>query len=131
MAYMSDIDLATLHKTRLEEKMNYRLSWLTSYKSRATVASIFGDAPVVKSKAYNCHSASVPKKGAATASKAGSKKVPAAAGVGKVKRAEDDCDTQFLAKEIEARARRDFDQISDDGYFSSDAQQRRRSGTWP
>lgn len=27
MACLSDIDLATLHKTRLEEKIKYKLSW--------------------------------------------------------------------------------------------------------
>lgn len=26
---MSDIDLATLHKTRLEERVNYKFSWLS------------------------------------------------------------------------------------------------------
>lgn len=33
MACLSDIDLATLHKTRLEERVNYKLSWWTERRN--------------------------------------------------------------------------------------------------
>jgi hypothetical protein len=34
--YFSDIDLATLHKTRLEEKIEYKLPWWTRYRQHST-----------------------------------------------------------------------------------------------
>lgn len=91
MASMSDIDLATLHKTRLEEKVNYKLSWLAHFNGKS------GKLTEIVEK----HKPEI-----------------------------SDCDRELLAKSIEARDRLEFDNLSDDGYFSSDAR-RRRSGTWP
>lgn len=107
MAYMSDIDLATLHKTRLEEKVNYKLSWLTNHKTRPTGSLMVID-QAQQPKAY-CHqwkTVNRGENGAVVESKsAGTKKI---------------CDKRLD----------DFDDLSDEGYFSSETR-RRRSGTWP
>lgn len=129
MAYLSDIDLATLHKTRLEEKFNYRLSWLTNQKSRISALIIGGAAG--NKKPYNVHE----RNGHAGESLA-KKVVKNAATQKQTTRQHCDSHEEIHVKEIEAREfearhkRMDFDDLSDDGYFSSDTR-RRRSGTWP
>lgn len=181
MAYMSDIDLATLHKTRLEEKVNYKLSWLAQQKVGTSQASL--DYGVSKSKTYNSHrkltradtgtSGAGRMNGAVTASKA-STTTPSITtisssssstrggasvrgGDGKivnnkagnlngsrgkqvenksaVKREQPPCD--IYVKNIEkglimcdSASAELVDNLSDDGYFSSETR-RRRSGTWP
>jgi predicted nuclease of restriction endonuclease-like (RecB) superfamily len=108
MAYLSDIDLATLHKKRLEEKNNYKLS--SCYNRRfydeetcRERSSIMAEKQRVKTKVSDK---------ATTKSKA---------------------KTSPINKEasIESVDDREKFTLSDEGYFSSSTLNRRRSGTWP
>lgn len=144
MAYMSDIDLATLHQTRLEEKFNYRLSWLTNHKARTSVPNI-GDGS--NKKSYNVHHKGDTKKTNNAVDSNVTKVIKNASDISNKKnnnaknnknnKQNVGCDStkEILAKEIEARELAAHGKLlefvdDDDGYFSSDAR-RRRSGTWP
>lgn len=146
MAYMSDIDLATLHKTRLEEKVNYKLSWWTN--SNKNNVKLDDDSKSTSTKQYNCHKKKpVVKSNGTGKSVCSNKKLI----VGE-KRDEivnkkeiervtktplnENFDNKYVEKpiknkyECKYKASLDFDDLSDDGYFSSETR-RRRSGTWP
>lgn len=155
MAYMSDLDLATLHKTRLEEKVNYKLSWLAQQKERTSHPSI--DYSVPRSKTYNTHRKL---SRTATGNESDNKlcrtgngsmtsnetKQKGLNGTGKQvensemngsksKHKEPECDiyVKNIEKELIMRdsvGAELVDNLSDDGYFSSETR-RRRSGTWP
>lgn len=168
---MSDIDLATLHKTRLEEKVNYKLSWWTKIKSNTSNMSIDGYS--TKSKVYNCHNKKPVATSAADKSGKNSKSVVSekknnnncidASSHSKqhknapIKKINDNilnktvvntdnkkemahivntrnnniCDNKFnINKKYNCGTSVEFDNLSDDGYFSSETR-RRRSGTWP
>lgn len=148
MAYMSDIDLATLHKTRLEEKVNYKLSWWTN--SNKNNVKLDDDSKSTSTKQYNCHKKKPVVKSNGTGnskSVCSNKKL-----IGGEKRDEivnkkeiervtktplnENYDNKYVEKpiknkyECKYKASLDFDDLSDDGYFSSETR-RRRSGTWP
>lgn len=117
MAYLSDIDLATLHKKRLEEKNNYKLSsWYNrrfydEENCRETHSSIMIDRHRVKSK--------VSVEGKET-TKSKTKSSPT--------------NIQTSTKSVDDGEKLKIDQSShvyDEGYFSSSTLNRRRSGTWP
>lgn len=163
---MSDIDLATLHKTRLEEKVNYKLSWWANTKNNAKHNNSIDGCCDTKSPArqYNCHkkkpvvklssptstttgnSKSVceksPNKKAAIGANDKSDKIVnnknnarkldiAAERVVKSNGICDNFDKQIKNKyECKYKTPLEFDDLSDDGYFSSETR-RRRSGTWP
>uniref|UniRef100_A0A182X5Q8 NAD(+) kinase n=1 Tax=Anopheles quadriannulatus TaxID=34691 RepID=A0A182X5Q8_ANOQN len=114
MAYLSDVDLATLHQSRLEERVQYRLSALwthgaesgrdyqrslpavsSSASSSSTSLTMFGDREAAKLRA--------------------------------VKQSHHHASSSGGGKHVEWS---DDDHLHDDGYFSSDTR-RRRSGTWP
>lgn len=143
---MSDIDLATLHKTRLEEKVNYKLSWWTN--SNKNNVKLDDDSKLTSTKQYNCHKKKPVVKSNGTGnskSVCSNKKL-----IGSEKRdeivnkKEIERDTKtplngnYDNKYIEEKPIKnkyeckslDFDDLSDDGYFSSETR-RRRSGTWP
>lgn len=125
MAYLSDIDLATLHKKRLDEKNHYKLSWYNRrfYDDEMTheqhislkheehkVKSKAGKASTTKSKAI----AKAPDSCARASNEANGTN-----GVGVNKSA---------ARTVAVKPSPDF---YDEGYFSSPSLSRRRSGTWP
>lgn len=146
MAYMSDIDLATLHKTRLEEKVNYKLSWwanttknnvkqysIDGYCNTKSFMRRYGNhinnkkKPVIKSsitttsyKNTNCKS----NKNANDEVLKNNKNVFEEQSINK-----EICDNN-KQKNYQYKASLDIDDIHDDGYFSSETR-RRRSGTWP
>lgn len=162
MAYMSDIDLATLHKTRLEEKVNYKLSWLAQQKPQTSHTSI--DYSVARSKTYNTHRKLTRAVTDNRCNTAAASPLAATANNGKTCRGgqsdsnlllakkksgagkqqvvehsgnkEPECDIYVKNIEKELMMRDSVvgidlvDNLSDDGYFSSETR-RRRSGTWP
>lgn len=114
MAYLSDIDLATLHKKRLEEKNNYKLStWYNrrfydEETCRETQSSIMAERHRVKSK--------VSIEGKAT-TKSKTDTSPD-------KQTANDADKKIKIEKSSPN-------LYDEGYFSSSTLNRRRSGTWP
>jgi hypothetical protein len=115
MAYLSDIDLATLHKKRLEEKNNYKLSsWYNrrfydEETCRETNTSIMAEKHRVKTKVS-------PVDKATTKSKAKTSPIN--------KKASDE--STHKDGDFNHNAN-----VYDEGYFSSTTLNRRRSGTWP
>lgn len=147
---MSDIDLATLHKTRLEEKVNYKLSWWTNTKNNVKLMQRDGcETKSASTKQYNCHK----KKPVVKSSSAGNSKstslnkkviggsdnddkreeiVNNKKDVAAKKALNKSCDIDnYYEKPMKNKYESlEFDDLSDDGYFSSETR-RRRSGTWP
>lgn len=115
MAYLSDIDLATLHKKRLDEKNHYKLSWFgSSYDDEVSHQPQKNGEHEVKSKVV------------AKSAKANSAKVSPNA---KSPPPSVPSEVRKVAKAVPTRNRSpDF---YDEGYFSSPTMSRRRSGTWP
>lgn len=117
MAYLSDIDLATLHKKRLEEKNNYKLSsWYNRrFYDEETCrehSSIMAEKHRVKSKVTLVDKAS-------TKPKAKTSPINKQASAKSV-----DVDGERFAIDHNSN-------VYDEGYFSSSTLNRRRSGTWP
>lgn len=112
MAYLSDIDLSTLHKKRLDEKNHYKLSWFgQSYDDEVTHQPPKNGEHKVKSKVV------------AKSAKANSAKVSPSA------KSPPPVEVRKATKAPPSRNRSpDF---YDEGYFSSPTMSRRRSGTWP
>lgn len=158
---MSDIDLATLHKTRLEEKVNYKLSWWANTKNNNNAKhnnSIDGCCDMKSAaKQYNCHkkkpvvklsssNTAVIATGTNSKSvceKSPSKKTSSDKIVNQAKKVDMErvggynCDNNYGKQqqiknkyECKYKSSSEFDDLSDDGYFSSETR-RRRSGTWP
>lgn len=112
MAYVSDIDLATLHKKRLDEKNHYKLSWFgQSYDDGMSHQQQKNGEHKVKSKVV-AKSAK-----ASTGAKVSSKPAPALNEVRRVDKA--------------PPSRNRSPDFYDEGYLSSPTMSRRRSGTWP
>lgn len=145
MAYLSDTDLATLHKKRLEEKNNYKLSWYNSSNSRfyndddhrqqcSSTSTMKREEHKVKSKVFSASHSVV-------------KTRPSILQFNKAKSATrtvfdrdnnsafDDAvatrDTKccYSTKSLDVNG--NSSDFFDDGYFSSPTMSRRRSGTWP
>lgn len=129
MAYLSDIDLATLHKKRLDEKNHYKLSW---YNRR------FYDDEL----SHQQQSISLKREEHKVKSKVGAKTSKAKANVSnenstsaKTELALNDGNENIAQVENKisdctANRNRSPD-FYDEGYFSSPTPNRRRSGTWP
>lgn len=138
MAYLSDIDLATLHKKRLDEKNHYKLSWYNRRFYDDDIdceqhISVKPEEHKVKSKVGSSAKPTKAKSNAsqmntktsceqsARASNDGNNDIPQSAvankGVG--------CNRILNSNSIKGN---DF---YDEGYFSSPTPNRRRSGTWP
>ncbi|KAM7341606.1 NAD kinase-like isoform 1-T1 [Cochliomyia hominivorax] len=141
MACVSDIDLATLHKTRLEERLNYKLSFQHPHNhhtydgfSSMTRMCLQRQANVYNSRHNHYHATS----------ESESSSSAAAAFTTKSKDSNDNCvlnnltnkfkHLNFLNKEKLLLNRGDSSSSLDDdedlNYFSSSTR-RRRSGTWP
>lgn len=150
MAYLSDIDLATLHKKRLEEKNNYKLSWYNSSATRfydddnhqrqratggsnSSTSTIKREEHKVKSKVFSASHSVV-------------KTRPSILQFNKEKSAartvfDRDNNSAFDDAVTDANCRYSTSSsldangnstdIFDEGYFSSPTMSRRRSGTWP
>lgn len=150
MAYLSDIDLATLHKKRLEEKNNYKLSWYNSSNSRfyddddrrhRQIANSSGSSSTsmmkreehkVKSKVFSVSHSVV-------------KTRPSILQFNKAKSAARTVFDRDNNSAFDAVAATDTNccytasldangnstDFFDEGYFSSPTMSRRRSGTWP
>ncbi|EAA05273.4 AGAP011122-PA [Anopheles gambiae str. PEST] len=114
MAYLSDVDLATLHQSRLEERVQYRLSALWTHGAESG-RDYQRSLPAVSSSASSS-STSLTMFGDREAAKLRAVKVPTPTTTGSSR-----------GKHVEWS---DDDHLHDDGYFSSDTR-RRRSGTWP
>lgn len=130
MAYLSDIDLATLHKKRLEEKNHYKLSWYNrrfydDEISREQRSSLKLEEHKVKSKVTAVADSSL----AAAKSKAKTT-LP----VKQARVANDMVEDEATERKSSARSIVNCirgPEIYDEGYFSSPTLNRRRSGTWP
>jgi hypothetical protein len=128
MAYLSDIDLATLHKKRLEEKNHYKLSWYNrrfydDEMSREQRSSLKLEEHKVKPKVIAVA------KSLTTISKVKTSFPSKQARVDNDSVENDEANGKSSAREI-VNSNRTPD-IYDEGYFSSPALNRRRSGTWP
>ena len=135
MAYLSDIDLATLHKKRLDEKNHYKLSWYNrrfydDEMSREQHISMKHDEHKVKSK--------VASSVRSTKAKANESQTNAVTTCVASARATNDENTVAHV----AAASKSSDRLTngnrnrspdfyDEGYYSSPTMNRRRSGTWP
>lgn len=112
MAYLSDIDLATLHKKRLEEKNNYKLSsWFNrrfydEENCRGTYSLIMAEKQRVKTKVMALDK---------TTTKSKAKTLP--------------IKTQVVESAHNGEDYNHNVNVYDEGCFSS--YDRRRSGTWP
>lgn len=134
MAHLSEIDLATLHKKRLDEKNHYKLSWYNrrfydddemnreqhiSRHDQHKVKSKVGSSVRSAKAKTNVPQVNVKAPSAAPARAANDGKSP-------IKSA--------LSKSCERRTNEDRHRspdFYDEGYFSSPTMNRRRSGTWP
>lgn len=132
MAYLSDIDLATLHKKRLDEKNHYKLSWYNrrfyddemSHEPRTTHKS---EEHKVKSKVNVSDRSTKPK---ASVLQATLVKQTRAANDVNNNTAHDAVVNKTSACAAVSNRNRSPD-FYDEGYFSSPTLSRRRSGTWP
>lgn len=121
-AYLSDIDLSTLHKKRLDEKNHYKLSWysrrfndnsISTYKATTKAKA---DSVQTKAKATNSSSHT------ACASNDSNNNISHEAAVVNKTNSSD---------RITNGNRTQSPEFYDEGYFSSPSPNRRRSGTWP
>lgn len=159
MACLSDIDLATLHKTRLEEKIQYKLSWLrtrhsvgiqqqkpsTHYDSKRSTSVVkLISSTSVDSAGINGNSV-IPIQ-AIISAKATDVEVVAAKEKELMKNNQNYCDSNNQRQTIKINkenytkkknhVKNDLNgnhqnSSSDEQYFSSETSRRRRSGTWP
>lgn len=151
MAYLSDIDLATLHKKRLEEKNNYKLSWYNSSNSRfyddddrrhRQIANSSGSSSSTSMMKREEHKV---KSKVFSASHSVVKTRPSILQFNKAKSAARTVFDRDNNSAFDAVAATDTNccytasldangnstDFFDEGYFSSPTMSRRRSGTWP
>lgn len=132
MAYLSDIDLATLHKKRLDEKNHYKLSW---YNRR-----FYDDELDHEQRSSRQHEDHKVKSKVDTSSTKHKASVNAKTSTAKPARAVNDGNNNAAAhdaavnkssaRNLITKGNRSPD-FYDEGYFSSPTLNRRRSGTWP
>lgn len=124
MAYLSDIDLATLHKKRLDEKNHYKLSW---YNRRFYDDEMSHEQQSVKSEEHKVKSkVGTSAKSSTTKAKVNVEQVNAR--TSRHSRAANDVNAVSSHHRSNGHRSPDF---YDEGYFSSPTLNRRRSGTWP
>lgn len=147
MAYQSDIDLATLHKKRLDEKNNYKLSWYNRrfyddemshhhhhhHQQHITLKS---EEHKVKSKVGTKSSKS---KINTTQPNTKTSSSSTSSACVKPARASNDVNNDIAHDAVANKSstcnpttnRNRSPDFYDEGYFSSPTLNRRRSGTWP
>lgn len=136
MAYLSDIDLATLHKKRLDEKNHYKLSWYNrrfydDEMNREQHISMRHDEHKVKSKVGSSVRSTKAKANVSQVNTKISCETPARANNdGKNDIAHDAVVNKSPDRLTNGNRNRSPD-FYDEGYFSSPTLNRRRSGTWP
>lgn len=141
-AYLSDIDLSTLHKKRLDEKNHYKLSWYNRRFYDNDPMSMKPEEQNVKSKVGSCTSKTTTKANAnnvvqmnakATASSSSSPpSIVNATNDGNNDIARDAAVNKSATNnQITNGNRNRSPDFYDEGYFSSPTPNRRRSGTWP
>jgi hypothetical protein len=138
MAYLSDIDLATLHKKRLEEKNNYKLSWYNNNNNNRFFedddqrrSTMKREDHKVKSKVF-----AAPRTIKSRPSILQYNRAQQARAVldGSNNSAFDEvADTNcYSSLDMNGNSsNKHSTDIFDEGYFSSPTMSRRRSGTWP
>lgn len=134
MAYLSDIDLATLHKKRLDEKNLYKLSWYNrrfydeemSHEQQISMRHVEHK---VKSKVGSTVRSTKAKSDNSTA-KASCETTARASNDGKTKTAKDVVANKSSDQPTNGNRNHSPD-FFDEGYYSSPTMNRRRSGTWP
>uniref|UniRef100_A0A182PJM3 Uncharacterized protein n=1 Tax=Anopheles epiroticus TaxID=199890 RepID=A0A182PJM3_9DIPT len=140
MAYLSDVDLAKLHKSRLEERVQYRLSaqWTNASELRSreqasltavsSASAMFGDRETAKlrqQQQYNFSGHVIRPRIRSSNSMSSSSST--ASNYHHQQQQQHHASSSRGGKHVEWS---DDDHLHDDGYFSSDTR-RRRSGTWP
>lgn len=134
MAYLSDIDLATLHKKRLDEKNHYKLSWYNRrFYDDEPRASLKSEEHKVKSKVGIATKSAKPKASVLQVNaKTSSVKQARAANDGSSTAHDAAVNTKASTCDgIASGMRNRSPDFYDEGYFSSPTLNRRRSGTWP
>lgn len=136
MAYLSDIDLATLHKKRLDEKHHYKLSFYNrrtyndemSHEQQRNVSLKHGEHKV-KSKVGTAAKATTKAKAIVNT------KTPSGAKPARASNDENSRDTvtnrSWACDSLTNGNRNRAPDFYDEGYFSSPTLYRRRSGSWP
>lgn len=135
MAYLSDIDLATLHKKRLDEKHHYKLSFYNrrtyddemSHEQRRNVSLKHGEHKV-KSKVGIVAKATTK---AIVNTKTTSGVKPARASNDDENSREAVASNNSACDSLTNGNRNRTPDFYDEGYFSSPTLYRRRSGSWP
>lgn len=127
MACMSDIDLATLHKSRLEERVNYKLSWWARRLISDKQKQIKNHKNVILSNGYTTtnHHQSHHNGHCSESDLLNHSNCMHNSRVSSDEHVE--CSSPANDQEIDARLIDNCDK--DDDYFTT--QRRRRSGTWP
>lgn len=132
MACLSDIDLATLHRTRLEERISYKLSWLrtrgiSTTKTRAT-------------NSFDCQLNNNNDHKLATNNRVTSTTTTTSSSLSSSSVSSSSCGGCVVVDTNRQPPSLNFDRngnygigslIDDDSYFTSTTTRRRRSGTWP
>lgn len=119
-AYLSDTDLATLHKMRLDEKNHYKLSLWNQNSADHSHKSI--------NKMNSCNKKKSLPKQQNTWKKTINERVPSTDSI----KSESSCSSKSsnVSKTFDISNRLEQD-LLDEGYFSSHKSSRKRSGTWP
>lgn len=136
MAYLSDIDLATLHKKRLDEKHHYKLSFYNrntysdemSHDQQRNVSLKHGEHKVKSKVGITAKTTTKAQTIMNTKTLSGAKPARAANDENKsdaVSKKSSTCDSLTNGN------RNRTPDFYDEGYFSSPTLYRRRSGSWP
>lgn len=138
MAYLSDIDLATLHKKRLDEKNHYKLSWYNrrfyddemSHHQHQSSISLKHEEHKVKSKAGAKATKAITIVPHSNTKSANVKAARVSNDVNDDAAAHVENNSSACTSITNGNRNRSPD-FYDEGYFSSPTLNRRRSGTWP
>jgi hypothetical protein len=140
MAYLSDIDLATLHKKRLEEKNNYKLSWYNNNMNNNSRffedddqrrSTMKREDHKVKSKVFAAPRTIKSRPSILQYNKAHQQTRALFDGANN-SAFDEVADTNcYSSLDVNGNSSKHNSEIFDEGYFSSPTMSRRRSGTWP
>lgn len=143
MAYLSDTDLATLHRMRLDEKNYYKLSlWnqnmMDVHGHHQYTTSISNNVKYQQPNSYNFNNNASDnytnnkkylQKEQNSWKKPINERVPSVDSI----KSESSCSSgsSSVGKSTDTSSRLDRDFICDEEYFASSKSSRKRSGTWP